>query len=104
MSKHSFHLKIQKREGDRDFGDLSRDLINISQINFDTQENDFSMTNNLFNDKPTSRFVDYGKGDHLRDSNMLTQHGDSYGFGETVPIIVDREQIRIVYKIQGSGV
>jgi len=38
---------------------LSPDLVNISQINFETNPDDFSMTNPLVNVQPTSRFMDY---------------------------------------------
>jgi len=61
-------LQSQQRKGqinnsspeENEFMAMNPDLINISQINFETNPDDFSMTNqNLFNEKPTSRFMDY---------------------------------------------
>lgn len=51
--------KIGFDDSSNKMNELNPDLINISQINFETHETDFSMTNPMFGDKVTSRFVDF---------------------------------------------
>jgi len=69
--------------------ELAPDLINISQINFDTNPDDFSMTNNLFAEKPTSRFMDRDEIQeyqmHQREFNKSSSRKGSSGHGE-VPL------------------